>query len=61
MDKFYNEILSKLETAINELEIENVCPTQQLNEFVDIIQSTIGKEEGKSARLVLDEVLKNKK
>jgi hypothetical protein len=43
------------------LEIENVCPTQQLNEFVDIIQSTIGKEEGKSARLVLDEVLKNKK
>ncbi len=34
---------------------------QQLNEFVDIIQSTIGEEEGKSARLVLDEVLKNKK
>ena len=34
---------------------------QQLKEFVGIIQSTIGEKEGKSARLVLDEVLKNRK
>lgn len=34
---------------------------QQLSEFVDIIKSTIGEEEGKSARLVLDEVLKTRK
>lgn len=34
---------------------------EQLNEFVEIIQSTIGKKEGKSARLVLDDVIGNRK
>jgi alkylhydroperoxidase/carboxymuconolactone decarboxylase family protein YurZ len=34
---------------------------QQLSEFVDIIQSAIGEKEGESARLVLDEVLRNRK
>ncbi|WP_294082451.1 carboxymuconolactone decarboxylase family protein, partial [Proteiniphilum sp. UBA5384] len=34
---------------------------EQLNEFVEIIQSTIGKKEGKSARSVLDDVLGNRK
>ena len=33
----------------------------QLSEFVDIIQSAIGEKEGESARLVLDEVLRNRK
>jgi Uncharacterized homolog of gamma-carboxymuconolactone decarboxylase subunit len=44
----------------------NIClnvglTPEQLNEFVSIIKSTIGEKEGKSAQLVLDEVLKNKK
>ena len=30
MDKFYNEILFKLETAINELEIEADCSIQRV-------------------------------
>ena len=44
----------------------NIClnvgltPTQ-LNEFVEIIQSTLGEKEANSARTVLDEVLKNRK
>jgi len=33
---------------------------EQLNEFVGIIKSTIGKKEAKDAQAVLDEVLKNK-
>lgn len=34
---------------------------KQLSEFVNIIKATIGEKEGKSARLVLDEVLRNRK
>jgi len=34
---------------------------QQLSEFVGLIQSAIGEKEGESARLVLDEVLRNRK
>jgi creatinine amidohydrolase len=34
---------------------------QQLSEFVDVVQSTIGEKEGKSARLVLEDVLENRK
>ncbi len=33
---------------------------EQLNEFVDIIQSTVGKKEAKDAQAVLMEVLKNR-
>ncbi len=33
---------------------------EQLNEFVGIIESTAGKKEAKDARVVLDEVLKNR-
>lgn len=34
---------------------------QQLSEFVDVVQSTIGEKEGKSARLALEDVLENRK
>jgi alkylhydroperoxidase/carboxymuconolactone decarboxylase family protein YurZ len=33
---------------------------EQLNEFVGIIKSTVGKKEGKKAQVVLDEVLKSR-
>jgi len=44
----------------------NIClnvglTPEQLQQFVNILQSTIGKEEAKVARAVLDDVLKNKK
>lgn len=31
MNKFYNEMLYKLETTINKLEIETDCPIQNLD------------------------------
>jgi len=34
---------------------------EQLQQFVGVIEKTIGEKEGKSAQVVLDEVLKNKK
>ncbi len=37
MDKFYNETLSKLETGINELEIEIDCPTQRTEAVIHLI------------------------
>jgi len=37
MDKFYNETLSKLETAINELEIEIDCPIQRIEAVMHLI------------------------
>jgi alkylhydroperoxidase/carboxymuconolactone decarboxylase family protein YurZ len=44
----------------------NIClnvglTTDQLQQFVIIIQSTVGKKEGKAAQKVLDEVLNNRK
>jgi alkylhydroperoxidase/carboxymuconolactone decarboxylase family protein YurZ len=35
--------------------------SEQLNEFVGIIKSTVGKKEAKAAHLVLNEVIKNRK
>lgn len=37
MDKFYNETQSKLETAINELEIESDCPIQHIEAVIHLI------------------------
>ena len=37
MDKFYTETLHKLETAINELEIEADYPIQRIETVIDII------------------------
>jgi len=37
MDKFYNETLHKLETAINELEIEADCSIQQIEDVIHLI------------------------
>ena len=37
MDKFYNEMLSKLETAINELEVEVDCPLKRIEAFIHLI------------------------
>ena len=44
----------------------NIClnvglTPEQLRQFVNIIKSTIGKKEAKSAQKILDEVLKNRK
>ncbi|WP_336834534.1 hypothetical protein [Sphingobacterium siyangense] len=35
--KFYNETLSKLETAINELEIETDCSVQRMEAVIHFI------------------------
>jgi RteC protein len=37
MDKFYTETLNKLETGINELEIEIDCPTQRTEAVIHLI------------------------
>jgi hypothetical protein len=37
MDKFYKETLSKLETAINELEIEADCLLPRIEAVIDLI------------------------
>ncbi len=37
MDKFYNEILHKLETAIQELEIETDCPIKRIEAVIELI------------------------
>ena len=37
MDKFYDEALHKLETAITELEIEADCPIQRIEAVIHII------------------------
>lgn len=37
MDKFYNKIIYKLETAINEMEIEADCTIQRTEAIIDLI------------------------
>jgi len=37
MDKFYNETLNKLETAINELDIEADCSIQRIEAVIHLI------------------------
>lgn len=37
MNKFYNETLHKLETAINELEIEADCSIQRMEAVIHLI------------------------
>lgn len=41
MDKFYNEILSKLETAINELEIEADCSIQRVEAVIHLVLESL--------------------
>ena len=41
MDKFYNETLHKLETAINELEIDDNCSIQQIEAVIELIAKTL--------------------
>ena len=44
MDKFYNETLHKLETAINELEIEaDNCSIQRVEAIIQLIIQTLSK------------------
>ncbi|MCT3651564.1 RteC domain-containing protein [Elizabethkingia anophelis] len=43
MDKFYNETLCKLETAINELEIEADCPLQRIEAVIDLIVNCLAE------------------
>lgn len=43
MEKFYNDILQKLETEIDELEIENDCSIQQIEVVIQIIIKCISK------------------
>jgi hypothetical protein len=46
MDKFYNETLSKLETGINELEIEIDCPTQRTEAIIHLILECLSQVKG---------------
>ena len=41
MDKFYNEILSKQETAINELEIEADCSIQRVEAVIHLVLESL--------------------
>lgn len=41
MDRFYNDTLNKLETAINELEIETDCPIQRIEVIIVIIVNSL--------------------
>lgn len=41
MDKFYNETLHKLETAINELEIDDNCSIQRIEAVIELIAKTL--------------------
>ena len=44
LDKFYNETLHKLETAINELEIEaDNCSIQRVEAIIQLIIQTLSK------------------
>ncbi|MCT3639673.1 MULTISPECIES: RteC domain-containing protein [Bacteroidota] len=43
MEKFYNETLYKLETAINELEIEADCPLQRIEAVIDLIVNCLSE------------------
>lgn len=43
MDKFYNEILYKLEATINELEIEADCSIQQIEAVINIIVNCLAE------------------
>ena len=47
MDKFYNETYLKLETAIQELEIETDCPIKRIEAVIHhIIQSLADLKDG---------------
>ena len=41
MDKFYNETLQKLETAIEKLELENDCPIQKTETVIKLILQSL--------------------
>ncbi|TCV09886.1 RteC protein [Sphingobacterium alimentarium] len=43
MDKFYNETLHKLETVINELEIETDCPIQRIEAVIHLIVNSLSE------------------
>ncbi|TZF84658.1 tetracycline regulation of excision, RteC [Pedobacter sp. BS3] len=43
MDKFYNDTLYKLDTAINELEIEVDCPTQRVEAIIHLIVNCLSE------------------
>ncbi|WP_455580195.1 hypothetical protein [Chryseobacterium taklimakanense] len=43
MNKFYNETLHKLETAINELEIETDCSIQRIEAVIHLILECLCK------------------
>lgn len=43
MNKFYNETLHKLETAINELEIETDCSIQRIEAVIHLILECLSK------------------
>lgn len=43
MDKFYNETLHKLETSINELEIENDYSIQRIEAVINIILKSLSE------------------
>src|SRR5690554_1387442 len=46
MDKFYNETLSKLETSINELEIDVDCFILRIEAVIDIILKSLSEIKG---------------
>ncbi|AZA56939.1 RteC domain-containing protein [Chryseobacterium shandongense] len=43
MDKFYNETLHKLETVINELEIETDCPIKRIEAVIHLIVNSLSE------------------
>jgi len=45
MNKFYNETLHKLETAINELEIEADCSIQRMEAVIHLILECVNSDD----------------